>query len=400
MIKLRTKYEPLWTFKTRYCYLQGGRGSGKSVAAATRIADLCIREENHRILWLRYTMASAEQSIIPEFETALEMRGVTDGYKLTKTSAEINSSEIIFAGVKTSSGNQTAKLKSIPGLTTLVYEEFEEHPDEHSFDEIDNSVRQKGVQNRIILISNALHKESWQYKRFFKEPYDTTLITTTYQDNVENLPQSYLDKIQHTKETNLEKYQRDYLGWHYEKTDGALWTYDMIEADRVKTCPDLDRVVVAIDPAVTANKTSDETGIIVAGKKGNKGYILEDASGSYKPGEWASVAVSLYDKWQADRVIGEVNNGGDLIENVIRSVRKNISYKDVRASRGKVTRAEPVVSLYEAGDISHVGHHPQLERQMTTWNHTDEKSPDRVDALVWALTDLLVLNNSDMVTVL
>ncbi len=174
--------------------------------------------------------------------------------------------------------------------------------------------------------------------------------------------------------------------------DDALWTRKIIQDSRVGKAPDLVRIVVAIDPAVTARTTSDETGIVVAGADG-KGeyYVLEDASGKMTNDRWANRAIDLYRKYNADRIIGETNNGGDLIENIIRQKERDISFKAVHASRGKIARAEPIAALYEQGKVHHVGVLTELENQMCRLGSdgkADGKSPDRVDALVWALSFL------------
>lgn len=175
-------------------------------------------------------------------------------------------------------------------------------------------------------------------------------------------------------------------------TPGALWTWERIESARVARAPDLRRVVVAIDPAVSTGEGSDETGIIVAaiGYDG-RGYVLEDASGKYSPDGWARRAVHLAMEHKADRIVAEVNNGGALVEHTLRTVDRSVSYKAVHASRGKATRAEPVAALYEQGRVRHVGSLPKLEDQMVGWQPGEDlHSPDRVDALVWALTELML----------
>jgi len=175
-------------------------------------------------------------------------------------------------------------------------------------------------------------------------------------------------------------------------TPGALWTWDRIDAARVTVAPQLRRVVVAIDPAVSAGEGSDETGIIVCGIGfDGRGYVLEDASGKYSPDGWARRAVHLAAEHKADRIVAEVNNGGQLVEHTLRTVDRAVAYKAVHASRGKATRAEPVAALYEQGRVSHIGRLDALESQMTGWDpSTSTKSPDRIDALVWALTELMV----------
>lgn len=158
------------------------------------------------------------------------------------------------------------------------------------------------------------------------------------------------------------------------------------------TYGDLQRVVVAIDPAVTSGEDADETGIVVCGLGVDGfGYVLDDLSCRLAPEGWARRAVNAYHEYQADRIIGETNNGGDLIEAVIRTIDRTVSYKKVTASRGKRVRAEPISSLYEQGKVFHVRPFPELEDQMCTFvPGTFDGSPDRLDALVWALTELLV----------
>lgn len=220
----------------------------------------------------------------------------------------------------------------------------------------------------------------------------TTALTrgTTY-ENRSNLAHAFFSKI-------IRKYEGTRLGRQelnaevLDDNPGALWKLADIEAARVSKYPELMRIVVAIDPAVTSNEDSDETGLIVVGMDHQDPahyYVLEDASGVYTPDGWAKKAVMLYHFWEADRVIGEVNNGGDMIEAVIRHQDANVSYKSVRASHGKAIRAEPVAALYEQRRVHHHGQFAALEDQLTTWNpQTDTDSPDRLDADVWGVTEL------------
>jgi predicted phage terminase large subunit-like protein len=158
---------------------------------------------------------------------------------------------------------------------------------------------------------------------------------------------------------------------------------------------DLARIVVSIDPAISSHEGSDETGIIVAGRdERGHGWVLEDLSGKYQPHEWARTAIGAYGRHSADRIVAEVNQGGDMVENTIRTIDPNVPFTAVHASRGKFTRAEPVAALYEQGKVHHVGNFPQLEDQMTSFVPDIDRgkmgSPDRLDALVWALTELCV----------
>lgn len=185
--------------------------------------------------------------------------------------------------------------------------------------------------------------------------------------------------------------RQELAGELIEEIEGALWTWGQIEDNRVEEAPDMWRIVVAIDPATTS--TGDETGIIVAGIGGDRSmphlYVLEDASGHYSPDGWARRAAALHDKWLADSIVGEVNQGGDMVASVLRQVAPHIVFHSVTATRGKHVRAEPVHALYEQGRGHHVGPFPELEDQQTTWTPDSRISPDRMDALVWAATDLL-----------
>jgi predicted phage terminase large subunit-like protein len=154
----------------------------------------------------------------------------------------------------------------------------------------------------------------------------------------------------------------------------------------------MQRVVIGVDPAVTSGVLSDETGIVVCGLGVDGfGYVLDDLSCRLSPDGWARRIVQGFHEWKADRIIVEVNQGGDLVESVIRTVDRNVPITKVHASRGKVTRAEPVAALYEQGRIFHAGSFPELEDQMVSWVPGDG-SPDRLDALVWAMTNLVVVN--------
>jgi phage terminase large subunit-like protein len=222
------------------------------------------------------------------------------------------------------------------------------------------------------------------------DPTTTVTRGSTY-DNAANLAPAFLDQI-------VRRYEGTRLGrqeLHAELLDdtpGALWTRAAIENLRVKAAPDLTRIVVAIDPAVTSGEDADETGIVVAGKGvDGHAYVLKDLTCRLSPDGWARRAVNAYHELSADRIIAEVNNGGDLVEQVIRTVDRRVSYRKVHATRGKRVRAEPVAALYEQSKVHHVGMFADLEDQQCSFTPDGyDGSPDRVDALVWALTELMV----------
>lgn len=219
----------------------------------------------------------------------------------------------------------------------------------------------------------------------------TTAVTRgATRDNAANLAPQFLDAIvARYAGTRLGRQELD--GEILDDNPGALWKRDGIDAARVRAAPDLRRIVVGVDPAVTSNAASDETGIVVAGLGfDGRFYVLGDASGRYSPEQWASRVVAAYREHKADRVVAERNNGGDLVERNLRTVDRNLPVTTVHTKRGKALRAEPVSSLYEQGRVSHVGALAALEDQMTAWDPAgDGDSPDRVDALVYALTELM-----------
>lgn len=212
-------------------------------------------------------------------------------------------------------------------------------------------------------------------------------------DNRANLSPMFLTKIvAKYKGTRLGRQELD--GEVIEQVEGALWTRDMIERSR-GTYPDrasLKRVVVGVDPAASSGGASALTGIVAAGLGfDNRGYLLADVSGRYSPAEWARKALGLYDSLKADRIIAEGNQGGEMVRHTIRTESPNAPVRMVHASQSKQARAEPVAALSEQDRISFCGTFPELEDQLCTWAPLEGKpSPDRLDAMVWAFTDLML----------
>lgn len=235
MIQLNDKYKPLFENDTRFFVLTGGRGSAKSFGVGT-FASLLSFEQGHKILFTRQTMTSAHLSIIPEFQEKLELMELSEAFDVNKSEIKnkFSDTEIIFRGIKTSSGDQTANLKSLQGVTTWILDEAEELQDEATFDKINLSVRQKGKQNRVILILNPATKEHWIYKRFFEQAgvnegfngikENVTYIHTTYLDNIENLDESYLTELESIKTNNPFKYKHVILGGWLDKAEGVVFT--------------------------------------------------------------------------------------------------------------------------------------------------------------------------------
>lgn len=173
-----------------------------------------------------------------------------------------------------------------------------------------------------------------------------------------------------------------------DEAPGALWNRGLIESTRLIKAPEFERVVVGVDPSATSN--GDEAGIITGGKNGESGYIIADDSVQGSPMTWATAAVTAYHKHDADCIVAEANNGGEMVSLTIKTVDPSVPVKLVHASRGKQTRAEPVASLYEHGHGHHVGSFPALEDEMCLWMPGDQ-SPNRMDAMVWTMTELMLL---------
>jgi phage terminase large subunit len=235
VIKIDNKYSPIADSDGRYFIVTGGRGSGKSFSVNLLLV-LLTYEAGHTILFTRYTLSSTYISIIPEFLEKIELLDKYDDFYITKDEIrnKRSGSKIIFKGIKTSSGDQTANLKSLQGVTTFVLDEAEELTNEDTFDKIDLSVRQLGKQNRVILILNPTTKEHWIYKRFFEDKGiqeginltkdNVTYIHTTYLDNIENLSDSYINQVESIKQHRPEKYKHQILGGWLNKAEGVIFT--------------------------------------------------------------------------------------------------------------------------------------------------------------------------------
>lgn len=228
---------------------------------------------------------------------------------------------------------------------------------------------------------------------------DNVTVTSGHtHENLANLAPSFRQEV-------MARYEGTRLGRQelaaelLEDVEGALWEYGWIDQHRVKEAPELTRVVVGIDPSGSDDEGASEQGIITAGVapcacKGNgtveqHAFVLRDASGHRTPDQWARVAIACYDEFSADRIVAESNFGGAMVEATIRGAGPGVPYRALTASRGKAIRAEPIAAFYEQGKVHHVGAFPVLEDQLCTWVPGEGRSPDRLDALVWTLTELL-----------
>ena len=263
MISLNPKYKPLFLDESRYFIVTGGRGSSKSFSISTMILLLSY-EAGHNILFTRYTMTSASTSIIPEMTEKIELLGLESDFTVNRTEIVNNrtGNVIYFRGLKTGSGNQTAALKSLNGITTWILDEAEEMPDEKLFDKIDLSVRSKDAQNRVIMVLNPATKAHWIYNRFFASRgliggenttlEDTTYIHTTYLDNIKHLDDTFVANIERMKEERPEEYRAQILGGWRAVAEGVIFkNWELGEFN-----PNGDHVGIGLDFGFSTDATA------------------------------------------------------------------------------------------------------------------------------------------------
>ncbi len=381
----------------RTILLSGGSRSGKTFIACYAIAVRALKAAGSRHLITRFHFRDVKNAVGRDtMPKVLKLIGTP--YTLDRTDWFFtlpNGSEIWLGGL-----DDDERVEKILGMeyATIYYNESSQIS-YHAYTTAQTRLAQKtDLVNRAYVDCNPPTKSHWLYKLFLEHidpetrvpvpnPDRYAVLNMNPIDNRENLPDGY---IEDTLAALPERKRRRFLeGEWLDDPEGALWKRSMIDEHRhVGAPPPLARIVVGVDPAVTGSETSDETGIVVVGKDAaGHLYVLGDYSVRGTPLDWAKRVTWAVDKHGADRVVGETNNGGDLVEVNLRTVSKNLPFKKVSASRGKYIRAEPVAALYEKGEVHHVGAFPELEDQMCEWLPGDE-SPDRMDALVWAITEL------------
>lgn len=366
-----------------------GRGWGKTRTGAQDIALYALRNPNTISAVVAPTFGdlrrvcfngpSGLNSIIPK--EALDLRFGTSGYSSSTMEIRLNNgSKIVgFAAVN------PERLRG-PQFHRAWCDELAAWQYPEAFDQLMFGLRLGEKPQCLItttpkpipLIKSLLDRE------------DVSITKGNTFENAANLAESALQMMK-------ERYEGTSLGRQelyaeiLDDIEGALWNMPMIDETRLQegTERELSKIIVAIDPAVTAGENSDETGIVVVGKDyNNEYYVLEDLSGRHTADKWGRIAVRAFYEWEADRIVAEVNNGGDLVERLIRNVDPNVPYRSVRATRGKLLRAEPIAALYEQKRVHHIGMYPELESQMCTYTGEINTSPDRLDALVWGMTEL------------
>ncbi len=373
---------------SRYKGAWGGRGSGKSHFFAEMLIERHLLKPGLRSLCGREVQRSLKDSVKRLLSDKIRAMGVEREFD--EQVAEIRApggGVISFTGLQ---DHTVESVKSYEGYDIAWLEEAQSIS-ERSLELIRPTIRAPG--SELWFSWNPRHAEDAvdQLLRGPTAPVGSVVIRANWSDNP-FFPAELEDERKHDLEHNRHRYGHIWEGEYEPAAIGALWDRGALHRSRTRTAPDLRRVVVAVDPAASVGSGANETGVVVCGEGDDgRGYVLADLSLMGRPDEWAKRAVAAYDRFEADAVVIERNQGGDMVAHTLRTVRPNLPIIEVHASRGKHVRAEPIAALYALGQISHVGTFPELEDQMcltTPAGYQGPGSPDRLDALVWGLTQL------------
>jgi PBSX family phage terminase large subunit len=379
--------------------LYGGSRSGKTVLLIFIIFLRAIKKKSRHVIF-RYRYSHAKTSLW--YDTIPKLISTTFKdvpLKMNKQDLFVefeNGSTIWIAGL-----DDKERTEKILGneYSTIYFNEASQINYDSILMALTRLAENSGLVNKIYFDCNPPSSQHWVYKMFIKkqDPKTNMALDNQYvclrMNPIDNpyLPKDYIDSTLNNLPDRLKR--RFLYGEFVDDIEGALWQQTLIDKYRVMQLPELKKIYIGVDPATTSNKDSDETGIIIGGiGHDGHGYIYKDITGTYTPDQWAKRILTTYYKEQADKVIAETNQGGEMVETILRQYDSNVSYKGVHATRGKVIRAEPILSLYEQGKIHHVGSLPELENEMTTWVPGESKSPNRIDAMVWLMTFLFIKN--------
>lgn len=391
----------------KYTLLYGGSRSGKSFIIIYAITHRALKEAGSRHLIVRFAFNHAKQSLwhdtIPKV-LKLCFPGVNPVQNKSDWFLEFsNGSQIWLGGLDDK--DRTEKVLGNEYSSIFINEASQISYASYAI-LLTRLAQKTALTNRIYCDCNPPSTQHWTYKLFIQNvnPDSNEALDGKYyshmrmnpDDNLENLPEDYIESVLNTLSHRQQKRFR--YGEFMDDIEGALWTYDIIDKYRVAELPldqfgkpALKTIVTAIDPSGTSTQSSDEAGIVTAGI-GFDGhfYVLDDVSGIMSPNQWATYGIRNMYKWEGDRIVAETNQGWDMVKAVIHNIDKTVRVIDVVAKKNKFARAEPVVGLYERGQVHHVGRLDKLEDQMTSWDSREAKeSPGRIDALVYAITDLM-----------
>ena len=375
-----------WNKNKRYTVAYSGRGTGKSLQFAALCIIYAIQNPGSRILCVRGTQNKISESSLQTLKDVIEMLEYSSYFEITEHTLTCNNgSDFLFYGAKS-----YQSFKSIQGVSLVWVDEATELS-EPAWDVLTPTIREDD--SRFLISFNPELEDDWVYKEFvLQDRPDAAVVRLLVEDNP-YFPEVLKRDLEYDRETNTLKYLHVWEGELVQASEGALWNKNMIKypsREEFNTLDyNFDKIVVAIDPSITSNKNSDACGIIVACKDKDDYIILDDATEVMSPDAWASKAIALYEKWSADYIVYESNQGGDMVRTIINQKNPFIKCVSVHASRGKILRAEPIAQLYEQGKVMHLKHFKQLEYEMVTYTgDKKDKSPNSLDAMVWALTNL------------
>lgn len=372
----------------RYKGAYGGRGSGKPHFFAGYAVVKCATTPGMRGVCVREVQKSLRESVKLLIEDKIRTLAVGDLFEIRQDVIRTpGGGLIVFQGMQ----DHTAEsIKSLEGFDWAYVEEAQTLT-ERSLEMLRPTIRKPG--SELWFSWNPRHSSDPvdQLLRGMELPPDAIVINANYTEN-KHFPEVLDRERRFDYRNNPQRYDHIWKGAYEPQAVGAIWNRQLIHQSRVGEAPQLMRIVVAIDPAISAEKGSNETGIIACGLGADeRGYVLEDVSCVAGPEEWARKAITLYDMLDADAVVIETNQGGEMCRATLQALRPGLPVIEVQATRGKHVRAEPISALYSVGKISHVGAFPELEHQMcsiTADGYTGDGSPDRADALVWGFTSL------------
>lgn len=372
----------------RYKGVYGGRGSGKSHFFAELAIEDALMRPGTRGVCIREVQKSLKESAKRLIEDKIRDFGLGSHFDpLAAETRTPGGGVIIYQGMQ---DHTSESIKSLEGFDWAWVEEAQTLS-ARSLELLRPTIRKPGSELRFSWNPRNASDPVDALLRGTELPPDAVVVQANYSDNP-FFPAELEAERAYDERTKPERYAHIWLGAYEPVAIGAIWDRLMLHRNRVAQVPAMGRIVVAIDPAVSAEAHSDEHGIIVAGQgQDGRGYVLEDGSLKGTPHQWAQRAWALHDKWEADCIVIERNQGGDMCAHTLRSVRPHGRIVEVTATRGKHVRAEPIAAMYALDRVSHVGTFARLEDQMcqvTAAGYEGEGSPDRVDALVWALTDL------------
>ena len=373
---------------SRYKALYGGRGSAKSHTFAELAIERCLMFPGTRIVCIREVQRSLKESVKLLIEDKIQSLGVQTHFTIWHDRIDTpGKGVIIFMGMH----DYTAEtIKSLEGFD-IGYVEEAQTLTARSLELLRPTIRKDGSE---LWFSWNPRYSSDPVDLFFRGPTpppNSIILRVNYTDNPW-FPSELEVERAFDEKNNPARYSHVWEGEYEPQAVGAIWSREVIHRNRRTEAPGMKRIVVSVDPPISSNPGSDEAGIVVDGLgEDGRGYVLDDVSLRGTPQQWAERAVAVYDLHQADAIVAEVNQGGEMVEHTIHTIRPQIMVIKVRAMRGKHLRAEPIAALYSLDRISHVGAFPKLEAQMclvTSDGYEGEGSPDRVDALVHGFKEL------------